>query len=269
MFFASWLVKNPKRPIVGRMATTSAQRDATGDGIRPAPLPALHGSDQPLVELLRGDVALGVADLAVGLGVTATAVRQRLSRLMEAGVVVREPIASGRADGRGRPSHAYRLSEEGRRLGGDNFRDLAMVLWQEVRSIESPVVRKGLLGRIGRSLADACRSRAAGLGAGRSPGDCLASVAIALRDQQIACDCTAAESGDHVAVLTTHTCPYPQLAEADRGICAAERVMLEELVEAPVRLTECRLDGDTCCRFAVAAPPAEPRVQRSKRRKGA
>lgn len=251
------------------MATTSAQREATAAGIRPAPLPAVHSSDEPLVELLRGDVALGVADLAAGLGVTATAVRQRLSRLMEAGVVVREPIASPRADGRGRPSHAYRLSEEGRRLGGDNFRDLAMVLWREVRSIESPAVRKGLLARIGRSLAETCRSRAAELESGRSPGDRLAAVATALRDRQIACDCTPVECGDHVAVLTTHTCPYPQLAEADRGICAAERVMLEELVEAPVRLTECRLDGDTCCRFAVAASPSQSSVRRAKRRKGA
>lgn len=248
---------------------TSAQRDAASEGSRPASLPVLHGSDESLVELLRGDVALGVADLAAGLGVTATAVRQRLSRLMQAGVVVREQIASGRADGRGRPSHVYRLSEEGRRLGGDNFRDLAMVLWREVRSIESPSVRKGLLARIGRSLAEACRTRAAGLEAGRSPGDRLASVATALRDRQIACDCTAVESGDHVAVLTTHTCPYPQLAEADRGICAAERLMLEELVEAPVRLTECRLDGDACCRFTVAALPSRSPVRRGKRGNGA
>lgn len=251
------------------MATTSAQRDASSEGSRPAPLPVLHGSDEPLIELLRGDVALGVADLAAGLAVTATAVRQRLSRLMQAGVVVREQMASVRADGRGRPSYAYRLSEEGRRLGGDNFRDLAMVLWREVRSIESPTVRRGLLGRIGRSLAEACRGRATGLESARSPGDRLASVAMALRDRQIACDCTPVDSGDHVAVLTTHTCPYPQLAEADRGICAAERVMLEQLVEAPVRLTECRLDGDACCRFAVAASPSHSPERRAKRRKGA
>jgi predicted ArsR family transcriptional regulator len=54
-------------------------------------------------------------------------------------------------------------------------------------------------------------------------------------------------------VLTSHACPYPQLAEQDRGVCSAERLMLEDLVGAPVKLSECRLDGDDCCRFTVHA----------------
>jgi len=261
------------------MATASSQRDARG-GLPvagpAAPQPALHGTDEPVVELLRGDVALGVAELSEALGVTATAVRQRLTRLMEAGVVVRQRSEPAEAAGRGRPSHVYRLSEAGRRLGGDNFRDLAMVLWREVRRIEEPTVRRGLLARIGRSLAEACRARSGGFDAEASPANRLAKVASALRERSIACECTAGgsgetggegrDAGDHLAVLTTHTCPYPHLAEADRGICAAERVMLESLVEAPVRLTECRLDGDACCRFTVGVAPQPP--QDSRRKKG-
>lgn len=226
------------------------------------PQPVLHGTDEPVVELLRGDVVLSVPELSEALGVTATAVRQRLTRLMDAGIVVREQRALPGQAGRGRPSHVYKLSDAGRRLGGDNFRDLAMVLWKEIRSVKEPAVRRGLLSRIGRSLAEACRETSGGIGEQGSPAGRLAMVAASLRERQIACECSpgsvTVDAGEPLAVLTTHTCPYPQLAEADRGICAAERVMLEELVEAPVRLAECRLDGDSCCRFTV-----EPERQRS------
>jgi predicted ArsR family transcriptional regulator len=242
-------------------------------------LPALHGTDEPVVELLRGDVALGVSELSDALGVTATAVRQRLTRLMEVGFVVRERSEASGVAGRGRPSHVYRLSEAGRQLGGDNFRDLAMVLWREVRRIEEPTVRRGLLSRIGRSLADVCRARNGAFEAAESPVSRLAVAAAVLREQNIACECTAGgttqhgcetgAAGEQLAVLTTHTCPYPQLAEADRGICAAERVMLEALVEAPVRLAECRLDGDACCRFTVHAVRQQSVASGKRQRKEA
>ncbi len=264
------------------MATSLPQHDRHGslqDADHDLALPALHGSDEPVVELLRGDVALGIAELSEALGVTATAVRQRLARLMEAGYVVRERSWAPGGVSRGRPSHVYRLSEAGRQLGGDNFRDLAMVLWREVRRIEEPAVRRGLLSRIGQSLAEVCRARSGGFDADRSPASRLAIVAAALRERKIACECTACDSSEpggadgdaseRLAVLTTHTCPYPQLAEADRGICAAERVMLETLVEAPVRLSECRLDGDACCRFTVHAVPGQPAVPGKPRREGA
>ena len=39
-------------------------------------------------------------------------------------------------------------------------------------------------------------------------------------------------------------CPYPELAEQDRGICAVEKMMFSELLGEKVRLSECRLDGD-------------------------
>jgi DeoR family suf operon transcriptional repressor len=50
-------------------------------------------------------------------------------------------------------------------------------------------------------------------------------------------------------VLTAVACPYPDLAEHDRGICALERMMFSELIGTGLRLTDCRLDGDDCCRF--------------------
>lgn len=204
-----------------------------------------HDSDAAVVELLRRTASLGIGDLAEQLGVTATAVRQRLDRLMRSGLVERRSESRPR----GRPAHVYSLTDAGRRLGGDNFRDLAIVLWRELRSIREPAIRQGLLARIAASLADAYRDRVAG----DTAEDRLASIAGILGDRDISCGVDEAP----LPVLTTYSCPYPELAEQDRSICAAERLMLQDLVGTAVQLSECRLDGASCCRF-TAIPDDTP-----------
>lgn len=204
-------------------------------------------SDAPLMELLRVEGRVGISDLEAGLSVTATAVRQRLDRLMRAGLVERSTISRGR----GRPSHVYSLTDKGHRVGGDNFRDLALVLWHEVRTVSDPAVRRGLLSRIGAALADRYRDRISG----DSPRERLERAAAIMRERQISCS-VSATAGD-LPVLVSYTCPYPELAEQDRGICAAERLMLQELVGSPVQLSECRLDGGSCCKFTAASDPVE------------
>lgn len=207
-----------------------------------------RAGDAALIELLRPVDGLGVGQIAARLGVTATAVRQRLDRLMTGGMVSRS-LRPQSAGNRGRPSHAYSLTEKGRRLGGDNFRDLALVLWREIREIREPAVRRGLIRRIGVALAGFYRDDIAG----STPGERLAGVATLLRERDISCQFDAADPAHGgLPVLTSFGCPFPELAEQDRGICAAERIMLQHLVGAPVQLAACRLDGGSCCRFTAA-----------------
>jgi DeoR family suf operon transcriptional repressor len=211
----------------------------------PNPTPSPRSGDAAVVDLLRVDGSLGIGELSAALGVTATAVRQRLDRLMRQGLVERQALG-GR---RGRPAHAYSLTDAGRRSGGDNFHDLALVLWREIRGVRDLEIRRGLLGRIGSALASMHRAEVVG----DTAADRLAGVADAMRRRDIACSVEPSGSGNGLPVLTSYSCPYPDLAERDRGICAAERTMIEELVGSPVALSECRLDGASCCRFSVAA----------------
>ena len=204
---------------------------------------AQRATDAAVIELLRVEPALEIGGLATALGVTATAIRQRLERLMKAGLVERRTVSRPR----GRPAHAYSLTAEGRRSGGDNFRDLALVLWREIRGVRDPGVRQGLLSRVGLALANLYRRDVSGT----DPAARLESLAGVMRGRDISCDVEHA-AGD-LAVLTSYSCPYPELAEQDRSICAAERLMLQDLVGAPVALSECRLDGSTCCRFTAGA----------------
>jgi DeoR family suf operon transcriptional repressor len=221
--------------------------------------PSGRSGDAAVVDLLRVEGALGIGELSAALGVTATAVRQRLERLMRQGLVERQALG-GR---RGRPAHAYSLTDAGRRVGGDNFRDLALVLWREIRGIRDVEVRRGLLGRVGAALAGLHRAEVAG----GLPAERLQGVADVMRSRDIACSVEAPGHGANgLAVLTSYACPYPDLAEEDRGICAAERAMIEDLVGSPVALSECRLDGGSCCRFSVGSVPAGPPAEAARGR---
>src|SRR5437762_13453187 len=108
-----------------------------------------ESSDVALLDLLRKHESLSVAQLKGAMQVTATAVRQRLVRLLARGDIERHRQRISR----GRPVHRYSLTEKGRRRAGANFADLAIALWEEVREIKDPEVRRGLLQRISRRLA--------------------------------------------------------------------------------------------------------------------
>jgi predicted ArsR family transcriptional regulator len=205
-----------------------------------------ESSDRGILDLLRKTGALGIAELAKATGVTPTAVRQRLVRLMAGGLIDRQVARAGR----GRPSHRYGLTEKGRRQTGTNFVDLTLALWQEIRAIDDPQIRRGLLERVARTMARMYASQVSG----QTTSERMRSVSRVFADREVPFD---VEESGALPVLTALACPYPELAEQDRGICALERMMFSELVGEGLRLAECRLDGDECCRFEAKAGPSK------------
>ena len=195
-------------------------------------------SDVAILDLLRKRESLSVSELADCLQVTATAIRQRLNRLMAQGFVDRKVTKAAR----GRPSHRYQLTQQGRRKTGSNFADLALALWQEIRSIDDAEVRRGLLQRISRRLAELYADRIRG----NTVEERMETIVELFAERQI--PLTVDKDGS-LPVLTALACPYPELAEQDRGICAMEKSLFSEILGEDVRLTRCRLDGDTCCTF--------------------
>ena len=199
-------------------------------------------SDVAILDLLRKQQEMTVAQLSAAMQVTATAVRQRLNRLLDQQYITRMAIKAGR----GRPSHRYLLTPKGERKTGANFADLAIALWQEIRSIDNVEIRRGLLQRISKRLTVMY-------------GDQIQAETIAERLDQFGDLLTdrevpfsVSEEGD-LPVLTMLACPYPGLAEQDRSICSMERMMLADVLGSSVALTECRLDGDNCCTFEVSS----------------
>jgi predicted ArsR family transcriptional regulator len=196
-------------------------------------------TDNDLLDLLRIGGPLRITEMAHAMSVTATAVRQRLVRLLGQGLIQRETVRAGR----GRPRHQYWLTEKGMRLTGSNFTDLALALWREVRSLDGDL-RQEMLRRIAKALAVGYASQIHG----HTSAERMRSLRDLLAQRRIP---VSVEESSPGMVLTARACPYPSLAEQDPGICSMERMLFSELLGEDVELTHCRLEGGGECRFQV------------------
>jgi len=198
-------------------------------------------SDRSLLDLIRRHGPLGVAELAERLGVTPTAVRHRLTRLVGSGLVERRTEHGGR----GRPKHSYQASVEAHKRLGQNYADLAVVLWDEMmRSVEDRKLRRVLFRRITDRLAELYRAQVTGEEWERR----LVQLGSLLNDRGIEAEVTPGDAGI-APMLKQHSCPYYELAEVDRAVCAMERKMFEKILGRGLRLSHCRLDGHRSCDF--------------------
>lgn len=206
----------------------------------------LRSVDRELLTAMRHGEAVGVGELTEQLGVTATAVRQRIERLMEMGLIEREKIVAGR----GRPTFRYQLTVLGHRRAGADPADLADALWREILAIEDESTRDRILssvaGRLGRQYAAQFVAE-------------IGEDSFERRMRQL----SEVMSGHQIPIEVSHTgrlpvldigaCPYPSLTDAseDRAMCRLEEQMISEALGEQVHLSSCRLDGDACCQFTA------------------
>ncbi len=202
-------------------------------------------ADRQMLDFIRQQGAVTVSALIAEMGVTATAVRHRLQRLTDDGLVERQTERKGR----GRPNHRYSLTEKGQQSAGDNFADMATVLWEEIKSVDDPAIRRGLLQRIANRFVERYRGDVAG----ETLGERMKALANVMGERQIPFTVDESKS---LPVISALACPYPELAKADRSVCTMEKLMLSEILGENVRLSECRLDGASCCTFTPSAASA-------------
>ncbi len=87
-----------------------------------------------------------------------------------------------------------------------------MALWKEVRAIEDPEVRRGLLQRIAKTMASMYGEQVHG----DSTAERMQSLSGVFAERDVPLE---VEDSGNLPVLTAMACPYPELAERDRGIC--------------------------------------------------
>ncbi len=128
--------------------------------------------------------------------------------------------------GRGRPRHAYQASVEAQKRLGQNYADLAVVLWEEMMTtVEDRKLRRLLFARITERLAEMYRGQVSGPEwEGR-----LVQLTSLLHDRGVEAE-VARDGVGAFPMLRQHSCPYYELAETDRGICALERKMFEKVL---------------------------------------
>lgn len=199
--------------------------------------------DQQFLEDLHKMCGGTIQEICDNIGVTATAIRQRLGRLEGLGLVARETVRAGR----GRPHHVYRVSDTGLRYLGENYRDLAHILWRAIHEIPDDSVRNevlsrirdGFVGRFGRIAADSTLPERV----------FQLQESLVTRGFLVECD----QLGD-LPILREKSCPYSELASQDPSICEMEREVFSRISNADVTLTQCCRDGGSYCEFRFSEP---------------
>ncbi|NNJ24609.1 helix-turn-helix transcriptional regulator [Alienimonas chondri] len=199
----------------------------------------VSAADRTLLVRLNRRSRAGIEELCEDLGVTATAVRQRLSRLSDAGMIDRQPVKIGR----GRPKHLYGLTADGKRALGSNYQELADAMWSALSEVEDERTRSFLFGRLQDTLVSRYGGDSVGKGALRER---LAGLRDALQVHGFTVE---VDDSGPLPVLREHHCPYLDISEDDPQICELEQKVFERVLGTGVVLTRCCRDGDSCCEF--------------------
>jgi predicted ArsR family transcriptional regulator len=201
----------------------------------------LDSKDRDLLDHLHRHGGANVQDLCDLLGVTRNAIRQRISRLEACGLLASEQ----RLQPRGRPKNVYHVTEDGLHSLGEDYRELAVVLWEVIVGIEDSAVKEQLISQVRDRLADRFRRK---LTQTSSPDERLDQLADEMKSSGFNVE------SDHSAalpILRETNCPFPMLADVDETICQVERQVLEQVLGAPVEFKHRCRDGHHCCEFEV------------------
>ncbi len=206
----------------------------------------IDNGDRDFLAVLHRLGGASVPDICAAIGVTATAVRQKLGKLTVAGLVERQAVRTPR----GRPHHTYVLTSEGRRSLGDNYRSLAQALWSEVNQIDDPELRQKLAERVQSALVRKFGTQVVA----REVADRFRQLAEGLTDQGFHAEYELREG---LPILREHHCPYEDLAAHDNSICVLEKQVFETVLGVRLEMGKNCRDGDTCCEFQAVSPSVE------------
>jgi predicted ArsR family transcriptional regulator len=84
---------------------------------------------------------------------------------------------------------------------------------------------------------------------GRTTLERMRSLAKILAERRVPFSVEEPATPGQLPTLTAHVCPYPELAETDRTVCAMERILFSELLGTNMKVSRCRLDGGPDCQF--------------------
>jgi len=195
-----------------------------------------------VLTLLQRKGTATVKELEEAMEVTATAVRQQLMVLLAEGFIEQNTENIGR----GRPKHVYSLTAKGRALFPHYYDEFTNSLLREILFVEGPGKVEELLTRMGRRMAEQYAQHI------NSP--LPQERAVALTEMLNAKGILAEVNVGHDTIeIREYTCPYYELAREHRAICEMELGMMERVINLPVELVSCTLDGHHGCQFKIAS----------------
>ena len=205
----------------------------------------LDSNDRDFLDTLQRLGTATIQEICTELGVTATAIRQKLNRLLAADLVIREKVRVGR----GRPHHVYKVTETGLRELGDNYADLAMVMWSQLKNIDDEEIRNQIISNIRQSFVERYKRSVNG----ESLEERFKQLKNVLEERGYDVEVNLDEP---FPILRENNCPFHELASSDPSICEFELSVIGEVLGKNIQLTQCCLDGDSCCEFQPQETPS-------------
>ena len=205
---------------------------------------------QRVAELLLEKGSATARELAVAIGISTVAIRKHLDAMAGEGLVVhREPQASARGRGRGRPARTYRLTDAARDTFGHHYDDMAAQALRWIHRHGGPAAVSAFAAEQVAGLEERCRT--AMDDAADSPLARAAALARALSNEGYAATTTAIANGGQ---LCQHHCPVAHVAAQFPQLCEAETQVIGRLVGHHVQRLATIANGDGVCTTYIPGP---------------
>ncbi|MBI5302254.1 MAG: hypothetical protein HY868_08960 [Chloroflexi bacterium] len=200
---------------------------------------------QTILETLSTRGPLPLEELARDAAHTPMALRYHLARLMNDGQVVLQDAAHRGVVGR--PQLLYALADEGHEELPKQYHQLAEQLIAEIIETQGPKQARVMLRRAGRRAAEAATPLRQGAG-------------IQARVNRAAAFLSArgylarVEKSNGDLLLRVCNCPYRRVAREHREVCELDIALVDALVDAPMKMTQCLANCDCACSFVIRKP---------------
>jgi len=214
----------------------------------------MQATRQEILDYMHRHGEATVRDLANLLHLTPTGIRQHLAVMQRDGLVaVRE--TRGRV---GRPALVYSLSDSGDALFPARYDELSRLMMDEIRSIAGSKGLQSVLMRVAVRSAEPYEPRVHDL-----PLRERVDEATKIINERGSIADTRGNGTDEY-LINQYTCPFPNVARTNSGVCALEVEFVKHLTGGDARLVRSLLRGDKCCTYRVrpSHPDASTGVQR-------
>lgn len=181
------------------------------------------------------------------LGLTSTGIRQHLTVLERDGLIE----AHEERGHVGRPALVYSLTDTGDALYPKKYDELANTLLDELRTLAGSDVLQSLLRRVAARFAEPYMERVEG----KPMPERAAEVTKIIGERGCLADL---DVRGNECLISQHTCPFPNVAKVNSGVCALEVEFVRLLAGTDARLVSSLLRGDRSCTYRLRADAVTP-----------
>lgn len=200
-----------------------------------------------ILNVIRTRGQISIADLATAIGISTISVRHHLASLQAEGLVSAIEVRHGV----GRPHHAYMVTEAALERFPTKYMRLSRRLLDELKTALSPEALEEMFIRMAEALAAEYRQRLAG-----KPLEAKMEVLMEL----LGAEGFMAQwnrVGENI-LLTEYNCPYVQLSQRHPEVCAFDRAVIQNVLNATVEKTDCVHNGAERCAFVIVPEKPAP-----------